>query len=128
MVLDASAAVELLLNSIRGKRLTERLRAAQEIHAPHVIDLEIVHTLRRLVLHEALEAGRAALALDSWRRLDVERHRHDHLLERIWSWRGNLTACDAAYVVLAEIRQVPLVTTDRRLAAAAGISVPVEIL
>ena len=128
MVLDSSAAVELLLNTVRGRRLKERLRAAQEICAPHVIDLEIAHTLRRLVLHGEMGAGRAALALDAWRRLDVERHRHDRLLERIWSWRRNLTAYDAAYVVLAEIRQVPLVTADRRLAAAPGITVPVEVI
>ena len=110
MVLDASAAVELLLNSRSGKEFRERLATTPEIHAPHLIDIEIAHALRRLVRREVLGAGRAAFALGLWRQLDVERHQHDILLGRIWSWRNNLSAYDAAYIALAEALRQPLPT------------------
>jgi predicted nucleic acid-binding protein len=38
----------------------------------------------------------------------------------MWELRHNLTAYDALYVALAEMLDAPLVTLDRRLAAAAG--------
>ena len=49
------------------------------------------------------------------------------MLRRIWSWRGNLTTYDAAYVALAEVLSAPLLTTDERLANAPGLTVPVEV-
>ena len=42
------------------------------------------------------------------------------LLPRIWELRDTITPWDAAYVALAEILDVPLVTADRRLARAAS--------
>jgi len=44
----------------------------------------------------------------------------DNLYLRIWELRGNLTACDAAYVALAEALDDRLLTRDERLASAAG--------
>ena len=49
------------------------------------------------------------------------------MLRRIWSWRSNLTAYDAAYVALAEVLNGPLLTTDVRLANAPNLPVPVEV-
>ena len=128
MVIDASAALEVLLKSAAGERLLDRLEDGAAAHAPHLIDVEIAHVLRRHVLHDTVGAGRAAACLALWRQLDIERHPHENLLERIWGWRANLSACDATYVALAEALGRPLVTADRRLAAAPGISVPVEVL
>ena len=51
----------------------------------------------------------------------------NHLLPRIWSWRANLTAYDAAYVALAEVLGGPLPTTDARLTRTPGLPVPVEL-
>lgn len=106
----------------------DRLEGGASAHAPHLIDIEVTHVLRRRVLRETLSAGRAAVALTLWRQLDIERHAHENLLERIWRWRANLTAYDATYVALAESLREPLVTADQRLAGAPGISVPIEIL
>ena len=51
MVLDASGAIELLLNTARGRRLAERLAdEAEVVHVPHLIDVEISQVLRRYVL------------------------------------------------------------------------------
>lgn len=126
MVLDASAAVELLLGSHRGRRVRELLRGA-EIHAPHLIDVELLSALRKMVLRADLSVARALTAIEIWRQLEVTRYRHTALLERIWAWRNNLSAHDAAYVALAEALGIPLVTADRRLAGAPGISVPLEL-
>jgi len=127
-VIDASAAIEVLLRSPAGERLLGRLEDGAAVHAPHLIDVEVAHVLRRHVMHHAVGAGRAEACLTLWRQLDIERHPHDDLLERIWAWRANLTAYDATYVALAEVLGEPLVTADQRLAAAPGITIPVEVL
>lgn len=127
-MIDASAAIEVLLKSAAGERLLDRLEDGAPAHAPHLIDVEIAHVLRRQVLRNTVPAGRAAAFLALWQQLDIERHPHENLLERIWGWRLNLTAYDAAYVALAEILGQPLVTADRRLAAVPGMRIPVEVL
>lgn len=126
MVLDASAAVELLLRTSGGARLAERLESGEPVHAPHLIDVEVTHAIRRLVLERLLDARSGAQALQDLADLDIDRHPHTFLLSGIWRWRHNLTAYDAAYVVLAEFLGQPLVTGDVRLAAAPNLPIEVE--
>ena len=129
MVLDASGAIELLLNTPRGRRLGARLADdAEVVHAPHLIDIEIAHVLRRYVLAGTLDEPRAAQALDQWRQLGVERYPHEPFLDRIWSLRNNVTSCDATYVALAATLGESLVTGDRKLAASPGLNVRVELV
>ena len=127
MVLDASGAVELLLNTAAGKRLAARLADETEtVHVPHLIDVEIAQILRRFVLRGALDERSGALAIRRWRSLDVERYPHEPFLDRVWRLRTNVSAYDAVYVALAEALSTVLVTGDRRLAAAPGLRVTVE--
>jgi len=49
-------------------------------------------------------------------------------MRRAYEQRANVTAYDAAYVALAEGLGCPLVTGDRRLAAASGINCEIEVL
>jgi len=128
MVLDASAAVELLLNTPAGRRVSSRLDDETEvIHAPHLIDIEVAQVLRRHVLHGLVTDARAVRALDRWRDLDMERYAHTPLLDRVWQLRHNVSAYDAVYVALAEALFSPLVTGDARLARAPGLNVRIEL-
>ena len=129
MVLDASAAVELLLSTTRGRRLAARLADGLEpLCAPHLIDLEVANALRRYVALGRLLAKAGEEALEQWRRLDVERHPHEAYLNRIWQLRDNVSPYDAAYVALAEALSTTLVTGDRRLAAAPGPRARIELV
>lgn len=128
MVLDASAAVELLLNTPAGDRISSRLEDETEvIHAPHLIDIEIAQVLRRHVLHGLLEDARVGRALDRWRDLDIERYAHAPLLDRVWQLRHNVSAYDAVYVALAEALSTALVTGDERLLRAPGLRARIEL-
>lgn len=126
MVLDASAALELLLRTSGGARLAERLETGEPLHAPHLIDVEVAHAVRRLVRSGLLDAQRGVTALRDLADLDMDRHPHTPLLPGIWRWRHNLTAYDAAYVVLAEVLGQTLVTGDARLAAAPNLPIDID--
>ena len=129
MVLDTSGAIELLLNTARGRRLGARLADdAEAVHAPHLIDIEIAHVLRRYVLDGTFDERDAIRALDQWRQLDVERYPHEPFLDRVWRLHNNVTAYDAVYVALAEALGDVLVTGDQKLAGAPGLNVSVELV
>ncbi|MGB4778568.1 type II toxin-antitoxin system VapC family toxin [Microbacterium sp.] len=121
IVLDNSAAVELLLSLPAGADVRGQLDAAQwQIAAPQQLILEVRQVLRRRVaagLSTIADADEALHLLDV---LGVHFFDHESVAERVWQLRENLTAYDAAYVALAEAIGVPLVTTDSRLASAPG--------
>lgn len=128
IVLDASAVIELLLRTATGKRVARRISArGQGLHAPHLVDVEVLQVLRRWEAHGALSPVRAAEAVADLSELDVRRHPHDVLAPRIWELRANVTAYDAAYLALAEGLRAPLLTTDGRLARAPGHHATVEV-
>lgn len=60
--------------------------------------------------------------------LPIIRHWHTDLLPRIWALRDNLTAYDAAYVALAELLGIPLLTLDRKWARVSELDCEVELL
>lgn len=122
IVLDASAVVELLLGTDRGRMVAARLEDPEiALHAPHLVDVEVLQVLRRYVRDGELDRSSAAVAIDDFRALDVERHAHEPLMERVWELRENLTAYDAVYVALAEALDARLLTCDARLARAPGV-------
>ena len=127
IVLDSSAVVEWLLRTDAGLRIEERIfSTAVTLHAPHVLDVEVLHVLRRYVARRLITASSARERLERW--LDIALHRHAHETERIWELRDNLTAYDAAYVALAESLDAPLLTCDAKLAAAPGHFARVELV
>ena len=127
IVADASAVLELLLRTSKAQALDELLLSSDaRLHAPHLIDVEVTQTLRRLVLGGDLGERRAVQAIDDFRGIRIERHPHADLVRRAWQLRTALTAYDAMYVALAEALDAPLVTCDARLARAHGHSAVVQ--
>jgi len=128
IVLDASAAVEWLLQTPAGRQIEKRIFSRKEsLHAPHLLDLELGQVLRRLVREAAISAPRADDAIEDLLDLRVARYPHFVLLPRIWQLRHNLSAYDAAYVALAEELGATFITRDVRLAAASGHRARVEL-
>jgi predicted nucleic acid-binding protein len=128
IVIDASAAVDWLLQTSAGQRIEKRIYSHNEsLHTPHLLDLEIAQVLRRLVREGAVSAHRANEAIQDLLDLRIIRYPHFVLLPRIWQLRHNLSAYDAAYVVLAENLSATLVTRDARLASASGHAAPIEL-
>ena len=129
IVLDASAAVEWLLQSSAGQRIENRIYARDEsLHAPHLLDVEVSQVLRRLVRDKIVAEDRAGEAIEDLRDLRVARYPHSVMLPRIWQLRHTLSAYDAAYVALAEALDAPLLTCDARIASASGHRAKVEVV
>ena len=129
IVLDASALVELILDTATGQLVADRIAdPAEGLHVPHVADIEVAQALRRYVREDEIDAAVAAVALDDLRALDLQRHPHEPLLGRVWELRQNLTAYDAVYVALAEVLDAVLLTCDRRLSQAPGMSRRVAVV
>lgn len=128
IVLDTSAAVDWLLQTPAGQRIEQRIYVHPEtLHSVHLIDVEFVQVLRRLVREGALTPKRAEEAIDDMAALRITRYAPVLLVERIWRLRQNLSAYDAAYVALAEKLQAPLITRDQRIRAAPGHTAAVEV-
>jgi predicted nucleic acid-binding protein len=108
-------------------RLIERLAEDGDLHAPHLIDTELLHALRRMGIKRQISDERAAEARSDFAELALVRYRHQPLNDRVWELRHNLTAYDATFIALAEVLAAPLVTCDERLASALGHKAQIEL-
>ena len=124
IVLDSSVAIA----AVTGHGPAREAVAQERLVAPHLIDVEVVHALRGLVLGGKLSAADAGGALGLWERLAIDRVAIAPTLGRMWELRENLTACDAAFVATAEAHGVALLTADRRLAAAVGQRCAIQLI
>jgi predicted nucleic acid-binding protein len=129
IVIDASAAIELILRTELGGKVELRALAAEErLHAPHLLDLEVAQVLRRLTQLKEITAARAQEALDDYAALLLERAAHRELLGRVWQLRESMTAYDGAYIALAEALEAPLLTCDGKLARSHGHRATIELV
>jgi predicted nucleic acid-binding protein len=129
IVVDASAMLEALLRTPAAAAVTQRLFGpSRTLHAPHLLDVEVAQVVRRYAANGEIDAGRGRTALADLADFPLHRYPHDFLLPRVWDLRDNLTAHDAMYVALAEALDAPLLTRDKRLAAAAGHHARIELV
>jgi len=129
IVVDASALLEVLLRTPASQMVEARLFDSREtLHAPHLLDVEVAHVIRRYAAQGEIDGERGGAALDDLTVFPLHRYPHGLLLSRVWELRSNLTAYNAVHVALAEALGAPLVTRDRRLAAAAGHRATIELV
>lgn len=127
IVVDASALLEVLLQTDAAAAVEARLFDGSTLHAPHLLDLEVAQVVRRYERAGFLSAQRGREALDDLAAFRIERYPHNLFLSRVWALRANVTAYDACYLALAESLDAPLLTMDRRLAGVPGHGAVVEI-
>ncbi|MEV0144839.1 MULTISPECIES: type II toxin-antitoxin system VapC family toxin [unclassified Nonomuraea] len=113
IVIDSSAMVEALTGREADGELLDALQGS--VHAPHLLDVEVLSTLRGLLLSGKLRAEPADEARADYLALRITRYETRGIAERIWGLRGNYTAYDASYLALAEALEAPLYTCDRKL-------------
>ncbi|HEX2592763.1 MAG TPA: type II toxin-antitoxin system VapC family toxin [Rhizomicrobium sp.] len=128
-VLDASAAIEILLGTEIGARWRDRTMSQEAVlFAPHLIDIEVMSGLRRMASSRVASAVDVNGAVQNFDDLRIERYSHSVLLPRIWELRQSISAYDAAYVALAEILDLPLLTGDAKLSRSQGHLAKIELL
>lgn len=128
IVVDASVlATALADDGDDGIRARRRLRT-EELAAPELVELEVLSVFRRLVSSRTMAPDRAARAIEDLKDLRIRLTSHRLLLDRCWELKDNLTIYDAAYVALAELLQVRLLTADQRLVDAPGPICAFEVM
>ena len=124
IVADASVVVAALLREGESRSALAR----ELVHAPHLVDSEVAHSLRRHAAAGLVTPERAWGALARWRHVGIVRHGSLVVLGRVWELRHDLSAYDATYVALAEWLGCALVTGDRRLGRAPGVRCPITVV
>jgi predicted nucleic acid-binding protein len=129
IVIDASVLVGALVDDGEtGKQSRDALRDDPRWAAPALLPVEVLASLRGLVLGRKLSTERAADAVTAMRLMVIDQLDPATLVTRIWELRGNLTAYDAAYVAAAEALGCTLVTADSRIARAPGPRCAIRVI
>jgi predicted nucleic acid-binding protein len=127
IVVDCAAVVDAL-TGVDGTDDLRAFLAHEDLSAPALLDFELVSAVRGLTLRGNLSVARAEDALTDFDELDIQRWPSgDSLRRRAFQLRDNVSAYDAAYVVLAEALDCPLLTRDIRLARSSGHLVRIEV-
>jgi predicted nucleic acid-binding protein len=129
IVVDASVMANVIGDDRDDGRLArDAIRAADDVAAPDLVDVETVAVLRRRWLAGTISERRFATALGDLEDIDVSRYPTLPLMRRAYGLRANVTPYDATYVALAEVLDCELLTGDQRLANAPGPRCPIRIL
>jgi predicted nucleic acid-binding protein len=126
-VVDASALVELGLNTALGMRVAAALRGAA-LAAPAHADAEVLSAIGRLVRARDVSSVRAEQALAVIARAPLRRYVVHPLLDAAWRLRDRVALPDAIYVALAQRLEAQLVTTDAALSRAPALGITVTLV
>ncbi len=128
IVVDCTVVVDAL-TGVDGTDDLRQLLAAEQLASPSLLDYEVVSVLRSLTLRRVLTAPRALDVMTDLEDLPIRRWpSSDGLRRRSYQLRDNVSAYDAAYVVLAEVLECSLLTRDLKLARTGGHGVPIHVL
>ncbi|HEY8755708.1 MAG TPA: type II toxin-antitoxin system VapC family toxin [Candidatus Dormibacteraeota bacterium] len=121
-VVDASALLDFLLGTDRGRAVGSALGRFAALHAPAHLDAEVLSALGRLHRAGTITAPQVGSRLEALTTAPIERHALTSLLAGAWRRRARFRLVDALYIELSEMLGAVLLTTDSRLASAAGIA------
>jgi len=129
IVLDASVLANVVGDDGADGRLARReLRAAGNLAAPDLVDVETVAVLRKRWLAGSISDERFATAVSDLGDIDLDRYPVLRFMRRTWELRANVTPYNAAYIALAEVLNCELWTADQRLAKAPGPACAIRVL
>jgi predicted nucleic acid-binding protein len=120
IVVDASAAVEMLLNTSAGEACSEAAEAGRPTLVPGHFDAEVYNAIRRAFLERRIDRAALGTLIDQLSRFDAERVALAPFLPNVVQLVDVIGAHDVFYVLLAISRTCPLLTCDMRLARAAS--------
>ena len=126
VVVDSSVVLHVLMG-FGGRDLLQILVSGEAV-APHLLDLEIMHSIRKLARRTRAADADLRELVATYASFSIQRHGHRWLLNRIWELRQNITAYDASYVALAEHLNAPLLTRDRRLANSSNHTARIQFI
>lgn len=127
IVLDASAAVELVLATRSGGVVARRLQG-ETVHTPGHFDVEVVGAIRRAVIRRLISEQEGLVSVADFRALPVRRWATRAFVDRAYQLRNTHAVADAMYVALAEGLAAPLITCDARLAQSHGHHAVIEFV
>lgn len=104
------------------------LLADEELHAPALLDFEVASALRGHMLGGKLDPVRLDQAVEDFSAFQIERHQMTSLLGHLLDLRENFTVYDAAYLVLAQALEAPVVSADTKLKEATWLGIKVQIV
>lgn len=120
IAVDANAVVALLVDNAELGSIGRALYAQHDLAAPDLLPYEVTSTLRKLCRLQTVSLRVAEQALNDMALLRISTVPYDDIALRIWDLRENVSAYDGAYVAVAELFDVPLLTFDERLQRAPG--------
>jgi predicted nucleic acid-binding protein len=127
IVMDASAAVELVLATSPGAAVAQRLRS-ETVHAPARFDVEVIGAVRRAVVRQLISDHEGLVAVANFQSLPFRRWPTKSFVQRAYQLRSTHTVADGIYVALAEGLAAPLITCDGRLAQSPGHGAAIELI
>ena len=127
IVVESSAMVNALVGAPVNPKLLALL-ADEELHAPALLDFEVASALRGHVLGGKLDPVRLDEAVEDFIAFRIERHPMTDLLGHMLELRDNFTVYDAAYLVLAQALEAPVVSADTKPQEATRLGIDVRVL
>lgn len=126
-MLDASAAVDLVLATPPGAAVALRLRG-ETVHVPAHFDVEVIGAIRRAVVRQLISDHEGLVAVADFQGLPLRRWATKPFVQRAYQLRRTHTVADGVYVALAEGLVAPLITCDGRLAQSHGHDADIELI
>lgn len=127
IVIESSAMVHALVGDPANANLLALL-ADEQLHAPALLDFEVASGLRGHVLGGKLDPVRLDEAVEDFIAFRIERHPMTNLLGHMLDLRDNFTVYDAAYLVLAQALEAPIVSADAKLKEATRLGIDVLVV